>query len=307
LGISFEPVTAVKPAVNVPVASLIEEIVASTADIFVTTPPVTTPRPDYLLPDTPVSTEPAYEEINKQFPAWNPVSVARASEIRSLMDSQVKQMRKDFPGIGDLAVMEFTLEKSIGSNTLGSYVNRTRDLTVDINISTKRGYGIQSSTNRMGYTNSFTPDNVDLSASGTVRHELGHAVHYGYVGVREPTMWERNTAGRFMQNPSLPVHSPFLPGIHLSDATYDWDKIYDNRVASARAAGLKPGSAKKPNTPWASKVGEGISSYSGYNRRELFAESWSVYSDPRYITGELKQLPKDVHDWMIKYIPRKKK
>ena len=282
----------------------IEEIAASTADS-----PVIEPRLDYLLPDTPVSTEPAYGKVNNSFPASNPTSVERAYQINSLMNGHVDQMRKDFEGLGDLSVKEFTLKDRIaGGDTLGTYSNRAKELTIDINLSMARGgSGIQSSTNRMGYAKNTLHFSVDDSASGTVRHELGHAVHYQYVGVREPTMWDRNTAGRFMPNQSLPIHSASLPGIRLSNATYDWDQIYDNRVASASAAGLWPGRKLVPDVPWKSKVGEGISVYSGTNKRELFAESWSVYSDPRYITGELKQLPKDVHDWMTKYIPRKKK
>lgn len=304
VGISFEAKTeqaAPQLTVDVPVANL-EEIAESTADI-----PVIEPRPDYLLPDTPVSEEPAYEKVNNSFSASNPTSVDRASQITSLMNSQVKQMREDFEGLGDLSVKEFSLKNKIDSGALGTYANRTRELTMDINQSMSKGLGMQSSTNSMGYMKNTLQFGVDDSASGTVRHELGHAVHYQYVGVREPTEWSRNTAGRFTPNPSLPIHSPSLPGIRLSNATYDWDEIYDNRVASARAAGLTPGRGRLPNSPWRSKVGEGISSYSGTNKRELFAESWAVYSDPRYITGELKQLPNDVHEWMTKYIPRKKK
>ena len=116
---------------------------------------------------------------------------------------------------------------------------------------------------------------------------------------------QRYARGRFPSDPSLPRFKPASgTNAHRSRASYDWDKIYENRVKDAKKAKLRRGSAKMPQMDFTEKVGEGLSKYAGFNERELFAEAWTVYSDPRYVTGELKQLPLDIHNWMTKYLPR---
>jgi len=49
-----------------------------------------------------------------------------------------------------------------------------------------------------------------------------------------------------------------------------------------------------------------VSEYAGKNHRELFAESFSLYTHKDYASGKVRQLPSSVHAFMDKHVGRKK-
>ena len=298
------------------------------------------PAPEtHLLPDVPRSEGKAVLTVNNKATR----TPGFGKEVEGFVDDTVQQMRNDFKGLGDLQLDRLDLVDEIYTSgrrngPLGRYNARGDSIEIDVNKSVARGYGMKSDVyhpsspygprapsqmHRMGYkheiphnqTNKFA---VDLSAQGVARHEIGHAVHYKYVGMQDD-LWrgiknKRYSPGRFPKDPSLPKFDPErglsvewnnLTEVHRSRASYDWDNIYRKRVSNAKKAGHSRGRlADPPPSEFVDKVGEGVSRYAGYNERELFAESWTVYSDPRYVTGELKQLPLDIHNWMTRYFPR---
>ena len=125
------------------------------------------------------------------------------------------------------------------------------------------------------------------SSESVLRHELGHAIQYKVLGIA-----------------NHPEHG-VVDGV--DNAGSEWANIYKTRKQTAedlskRIAWCDQHGAKKYFLQ--AKIGDGVSVYGGSNELELFAEAWTIYSHPEY-GNSVKPLPADIHDFFVKYLPRK--
>lgn len=99
----------------------------------------------------------------------------------------------------------------------------------------------------------------------TFRHEFGHHVHFVHIGLDSWT------------------------GEPKTKAAEAWRAIWSSRQA-------RVGYGK-----WEGTWEQVISKYGATNERELFAEAFAAYSNPKYVAGSL---PREVEAYMQKYVGR---
>jgi hypothetical protein len=80
-------------------------------------------------------------------------------------------------------------------------------------------------------------------------------------------------------------------------AKQEWGKLFGN---------AEYGYGKSPLTYAGKKAAKGVSIYAKKNSKELFAESFALYTHKDYGTDKVRRLPDKVHDYMTKHFPRLK-
>jgi len=139
----------------------------------------------------------------------------------------------------------------------------------------------------------------------TLRHELGHAVHFQYIGVYNcPFSFSKTSPPFTIPYLFEPWVSFFAEIPRSQDAMISWEKLYNVRRGRAEKLVRELKNSDTRYFLLRAKTGEGVSLYAGTNQLELFAESFVLYSDPNYDTTFYPRLPEDIHAWFTKHLPK---
>lgn len=264
---------------------------------------------------------------------------SRAEKCIEALESLVSDFRRTFVGLENLQLNSFDVtvsdigyddmytanEELRGTKTdfttghttvrLGNYSHINNKLSANVRAHLMLEYPMYQSTHDLGFEignaeqkllkKQFLElemyNNVDMltknqssiagrSTESVLRHELGHAIQYKVLGIS-----------------NHPEHGCVEGSVGCNVARVEWSNIYNARKEIAQNLSNHIAWRDKLDAKQyflRSKIGEGVSVYGGYSQLELFAEAWTIYSHPGY--GEsVKQLPSDIHDFFVKYLPRK--
>lgn len=267
----------------------------------------------------------------------------RAEECIEALEILISDFRRTFVGLEDLQLNSFDVTISdVGYNNmytaskavrlgdgeelrgysddfttvhLGNYSPVNNKLSTNIRAHLMLRYPMYQSTHDLGFELDNAEqkllkkqllelemyNNVDMltknqssiagrSSESVLRHELGHAIQYKILGIS-----------------NHPEQGSIEGLVGCSDARVEWSTIYNTRkgIAESFSKRIEWGAKEDAKKFFLrSKIGEGVSVYGGSSQLELFAEAWTIYSHPSY-GKTVKPLPADIHDFFVKYLPRK--